>query len=346
MQVSQRLQPVDVMDKSRRALPRWGRVVLYLFLLIGGLLPTLVNAQSEDISALLSTETPSFNVGDRVALDLTVRHPAMYRLIPPELVGVWGDLEVLDVIPVSIEPSEDGFETTRVRLMVTAWEPRTYTTPPVSLEMGSDVGELVSISAESINLNVASILGEQDLNLRDLKPQAGIADLSSLLRNLITGTVLAFAIGIVTLYAFRRNQRLEEAIALTPPVELRPPNMIALQEIDAIEERNLPEAGLFNEHYTGVTDVLRRYVERSFKISAMEATTAEIREALRDETRIDAEHRQQFISMLQSADLVKFARAKPDLKAAKLLPGRARAFVRDSYIEPVVQPQPVEEETP
>ena len=77
----------------------------------------------------------------------------------------------------------------------------------------------------------------------------------------------------------------------------------------------------------------------------MEAKTFEIRKALRDETRIDAAHRQQFISMLQSDDLVKFARAKPDLKAAKLLPGRAQAFVRDSYIEPSPQPQLSKEET-
>ena len=306
------------------------RLASFMIVICLLLFATIAQAQT-DISVLLSTEAPSFNVGDRVALDLTVQHPAKFRVVPPDIVGTWGDLEVLDVVPLSVEANDVGSETTRLRLMVTAWEPGAYVTPPLLFDVGNDVGELVQVSAESINLTVVPLLSEQDLALRDLKPQAEIADLSPLLRRLVIAGVVALLIAVLAYAAYVRTRQVEEAIAAAPPVELRKPNVIAIQEIDAVESKNLPEAGLFNEHYTQITDALRRYLERTFNISAMEATTFEIRRDLRSESKIDAAQRQQLISMLQSADLVKFARAKPDFKAAKLLPGRARAFVRDSY---------------
>lgn len=327
-------------ELRRNTLPNWERfaVVGCLFLAVCLLFPSQVAAQTEDISILLSTETPSFNVGDRIALDVTVRHPEMYRVIAPDIIGEWGELEVLDVVPLAIEPNGDGSETTRMRLMMTAWETRTYATPQLTLSVSNAEGDLLAISAESINLTVVSVLDPQDLALRDIKPQAMIEDLSPLLRRLMIGIMVALVIAGASIYLFYRNRKIEEAIALEPVADLRPANMIALQEIDEVEQRNLLEEGRFNEHYTQIADALRRYLERGYSLSAMEATTFEIRRMLRGESQLDSGTRQKLISILQSADLVKFARAKPDLKAAQLLPGRARAFVRDSHAQ--LQPEP------
>lgn len=300
-----------------------------------------ITAAQSGANVLLEAEQEAFNVGDRVALNLTVRHPVGHRVIAPDIVGAWGDLEVLDVVPQGIERNEDGSETTRMQIFVTAWEPRTYATPQLALEVSDAAGNLRQLSAESINLTVNSVLDPQDLALRDIKPQASIDTMTSLLRTVAISSAVAIVLLAAGLILYRRTRRHEEAIAPEEKVDLRSPNVIALEEIDAIEAHNLPEDGRFIEHYTQITDALRRYLERSYGIAAMEATTFEIRRLLRNEARLDPATRQQLITLLQSADLVKFARVKPDLKVAKLLPGRARAFVRDSHAQ--LAPPPVEE---
>ena len=64
------------------------------------------------------------------------------------------------------------------------------------------------------------------------------------------------------------------------PVDTRPLHQIALEELHRIDALDLPSQSRFKEHYTLVTDCIRRYLERAFDTRALDRTTGELRTAL------------------------------------------------------------------
>ncbi len=84
------------------------------------------------------------------------------------------------------------------------------------------------------------------------------------------------------------------------------PHQKAMMEIQRIKSDNIEISGDQKEYYTRLTDTLRTYLEERFGFQAMEMTSGEIIERLKqeeDQTKI-AELRE----LLETADLVKFAK--------------------------------------
>lgn len=84
-----------------------------------------------------------------------------------------------------------------------------------------------------------------------------------------------------------------------------PAHVKAITAIDQLKENRMAIEGDQKEYYTRLTDTLRKYLEERFGFSAMEMTTREIIDRLKDEDPMKvAELRELF----ETADLVKFAK--------------------------------------
>lgn len=84
----------------------------------------------------------------------------------------------------------------------------------------------------------------------------------------------------------------------------------AMQSLRNLRERKLWEKGLEKEYFTELTDILRIYLQRRFGISAMEMTTGQILEILRNDAEI-RDKRDKVRQVLDMADFVKFAKVRP-----------------------------------
>jgi hypothetical protein len=94
--------------------------------------------------------------------------------------------------------------------------------------------------------------------------------------------------------------------------ELRiPAHELAYAELRELVEANLVEQGLIKEFYQGVSDILRRYLERRFGLHAPERTTEEFLAELAVDSTLSAEHKTLLSKFLQHCDLVKFAKLEP-----------------------------------
>ena len=301
-------------------------------MVICGLLLTISPVQAQSgIQANIGSTVTNFHVGDVVGVIVQVTHPAGYRVIAPELDAMWGDLEVRDVVVLSIDSAENNNELTTLQINVTAWEPGVYNTPPLPLKIALQDGNLSAIELGSIALTVDSVLSPEDLNLRDIKDQASVPFPSRLPLYAALGAAAVALFALLLLWIWRRRKLapdFEEQVIIE---DLRPANVIALETLSEIERRDLAGQGLYKDHYTLISDTLRRYLEKAFKIPAMEATTYEIRSSLRRESGLDVVQRTQLERILQESDLVKFARVKPSVEQAKQLPRLARDFVQSSY---------------
>ena len=302
-----------------------GMVICGLLLLVAP-----VKAQN-GIQANIGSTVTNFNVGDVVGVIVQVTHPAGYRVIAPDLDVAWGEFEVIDVAVLSIDSAENNNELTTLQINVTAWEPGVYNTPVLPLKIALQDGSLSAIELGSIALTVDSILSSEDLNLRDIKDQASVPFPSRLPIYATLGAVVVALFALLLLWIWRRRKlapEFEEELVLQ---DLRPANVIAMEALNEIERRDLAGQGNYKDHYTLISDTLRRYLEKAFKIPAMEATTYEIRSSLRKESGLDVVQRTQLERILQESDLVKFARVKPSKAQAEELPRLARDFVQSSY---------------
>ena len=85
-----------------------------------------------------------------------------------------------------------------------------------------------------------------------------------------------------------------------------PPHQKALSSIEELKNGNVDGNVNFKEYYTQLTDAIRVYIEERFGFSAMEMTSSEIIERLRQEN--DGEKMQELVNLFETADLVKFAK--------------------------------------
>jgi hypothetical protein len=96
----------------------------------------------------------------------------------------------------------------------------------------------------------------------------------------------------------------------------------ALNELKRLEQSKYLIKEEYKKYYTELTNIVRSYLEEEVHVSALESTTDQLIEKLQllkesGGLAIDQETITQFNAILQTADLVKFARSKPDILVAE-----------------------------
>ena len=291
-----------------------------LLIIIIALLMVGAAAAQEPITATITNDTTALTVGDPVNLTVAVNHPAGYHVIMPELEPAWGEFVIKSQTPAVTVDNGNGAQTTSWVIDARLFAPGDYATPPLSLTITDGSGQLSEVSAASIPVTIQSVLVEGDTNLRDIKPQAEMPFINWL-PWILGGLLLAVSVGGAGWWWKRRQARLALAA-----IDNRRPHEIALDELDRIEQMGLAANGRFKEHYTLVSDTIRRYMEHTVNVPVMERTTGEIQKSLRT-AKVDLNVAQQFIAFLNESDLIKFSTFKPDVDSANQLIAQARHIV-------------------
>ena len=298
------------------------KLILVPLLLMVALMATLPAAaqSSQHGQATLSAPEGELTVGDPIALNLSVTHPADHHVIAPELEASWGEFVIKDVSAPQTTDNGDGTVTTNLVIDARLFAPGTFTTPPLTVKIADDAGQVVDLTAQPLSVEIGSVLVEGDTELRDIKPQVQVPYVN-LIPWIIAGVIIAAAAVVIVLLV--RRAQAKRALAA---VDNRLPHEVALDELTRIEGLKLPADARFKEHYTLISDCLRLYMERRFNVPMLERTTAEIEAGLR-ETSLRQPLVGQYISVLDVSDLVKFSKYTPDVSSACGLLESARQIV-------------------
>jgi hypothetical protein len=126
----------------------------------------------------------------------------------------------------------------------------------------------------------------------------------------------------------RRKAKAPQPVYVAPPPA---PHEWAYAALDDLAAKRLWQSGEVKEHYSLLTGILRGYLERRFKIRALEQTSDEIIGQLQT-LKLSKATLQDTESLLSIADLIKFAKADPgiDIHAATI--ERVRGFVKETTI--------------
>lgn len=292
-------------------------------------LPVRSQVAGEKVSAVWELPTQSedgWTVGDLIPLQLRVVHPANLSVTLPELPAGWGPFEVSEQSLAEPVGGEDGSVTSVLAVSAILWSPGEHETPPTAVRVRDSQGAVREVSATPIVITVRSVLNKDDLEKRDLKPQA------SLPRPPVWPWVVAgiAAAALLTL-GFRKLVRWHRARSGTgdlaaAPVDDRFPEEVAYEELARIEALDLPAQRQFKRHYTLVTDCVRVYIEGIYAVPAMDCTTSEVLLGVRG-AGLDGSGIRLLRPLLEEADLVKFAKLTPSIEGARSAIGQVRRLV-------------------
>ena len=96
------------------------------------------------------------------------------------------------------------------------------------------------------------------------------------------------------------------------PVITEPAHVIALRDLEMLQSEKLWQNGETKKYYIRLTEIIRQYLENRFGVNSLEMTTSETLEAMvRTGFKKDSSYNL-LRSVLTGADLVKFAKYKPE----------------------------------
>lgn len=119
-------------------------------------------------------------------------------------------------------------------------------------------------------------------------------------------SVLFVLLCVITYYLWTRLKENKPVIAKVRLVKKMPPHQKALKEIETLKEERMSVSEDQKTYYTKLTDVLRNYIKERFGFNAMEMTSSEIIEHLRQDG--DRKMIDELRELFSTADLVKFAK--------------------------------------
>ena len=201
--------------------------------------------------------------------------------------------------------------------------------------MGPTISTLLTSSDSGPNRFVRSVLTSEDAEIKDIKPPISIPfnyrkwilyGSAGLL--IITGTLLV-------LYIIRQRKR---GIPLFRKEVIRPAHEIALEVLAELkpEWQQMLENGEHKLLFTRLSEIMRQYLENRFFVKALEETTYEIIESLKD-LELSGESEQQVQEILELSDLVKFAKYIPQKDETQSIFEKIELFIEETKIvfEPV-----------
>lgn len=205
-------------------------------------------------------------------------------------------VEGIEIIKASKIDTTDGVITQE--FVITAWDSGSYFIPPIAFSENS--------KTQALLLNVQTIILAEDAELKDIKQPIeepiGWSDIWPWLLGIL---ILSLIIFIVKKYIFNKNK---PSIIIKPKVIIAA-DISALKELNALEKAKIWQEGNVKEYHSQLSEIIRRYTENRFQFIALELTTDEILQELK--SILSDDQLNNLSTLLQRADLAKFAKSKP-----------------------------------
>lgn len=263
-------------------------------------------------SANARVDARKITIGDHLRLWLEVKPGAKDNTVrwakPDSMQG----LEIVEQGKIDTIKNADTY-LLKQRLLVTGFDSGQYYIPPFAFKVIDKAGQVTDLHTDSILIQVATIPVD---TTKAFKPIKDIVEVQSswldYWKLILAGILLVALLVFVWFYFYKnRKTKIPEGAAKVPPEKAHEK---ALRQLQELKDQHLPEQGKVKEYYSGLSDIIRTYLEERYGITAMEQTTDELLSMLKKQTESRAELRKvrpELKMILRTADLAKFAKANP-----------------------------------
>jgi hypothetical protein len=263
--------------------------------------------------ASVSLDRDVIFVGEQTKLSLRFTIPSgasSYSFPLFEQDTISKQIEIISGGKIDTLSSDASFTELEQAYTITSFDSGAHLIPPLSfLWFSGSSTDPDIIFSDSLLLSVNLVEVDTTQAIMDIKNPWGIPfQWRDYLPHLLGGLLILILI-IAGIYFYMRRRR---GLPFFPErkVELLPPDEEALKALEKIKKEKIWRAGLIKDYYTVLTDTLRRYIERRYDIPAPEFTSSETMTALMS-TDIDPDAGKKLQHILETADMVKFAKGNP-----------------------------------
>ena len=275
-----------------------------------------------------SIDSTMLMIGDQTAMHLQVTQEANEQVqIPVFGESLQEGIEIVDRGALDTTTLPDGRLQVLQNLTLTSFKDSLFAIQPIAFVSGED-----TFWTEPMALNVIQPFEvDSSLAITDIKDiERAPIWWWGIIRWILLGLLIAgLAVGGWYLWKWYEKRRKPEEEEVNPEL-LRPADEVALEKLDEIKAAKIWKDGKVKQYQTELTDVVREYIGRRFGVQSTEKTSDETLQAMK--TLIDKPLYERLKSMLQLADLVKFAKwhTTPDENEQALT--TAYAFVNETKI--------------
>jgi hypothetical protein len=269
-------------------------------------------SQSEPVVAS-NVDTTSIKIGEQIRFTVSVDVDSTAHVIFPEGQS-FAPLEMVEALKTDTLKKRDKITLQKIYAL-TQFDSGAYTLPRQRILINEK-----PYFTDSVQIAVASVpvdtLAQKMYDIKGLmEVQKSHSDLWKTILWVLLGLLVVG--GLLYWFVFRKKPLTEaEKEALLPPYDR------AMLELKRLESSKYLIQAEYKEYYSELTDIVRSYLEEDVHISAMESTTDQLIdkiEMLRDagELKLDNDTIHQFKKILETADLVKFAKSRPETTVAE-----------------------------
>jgi len=287
------------------------------------------------IAVSASVDSTNYIIGDRFQLYLNVDHPENSTIISVDL----SDLKAVENLDVEAESSWDtsiigNKVSLRKNVTLQVWDSGYYWIPEIPF-MVDEGGVSGVLKTNRIPITVSNVALPDSVQLADIKDiLREAADWRDYLPYIL---LLLSIIILLALWLWWKQKKDREMAPPVPEVKL-PAHEIALSALTKLKGEKLWQQGRIKEYQSRLTYIIREYLESRYEIPALESTTDEILTKLKG-VDFDVQWKDKLRNILQVADLVKFAKAKPPADFHDRVLEEAEAFVYSTRRQPLTEDQ-------
>ena len=200
---------------------------------------------------------------------------------------------------------------------ITAWDSGSYYIPAIKFSENN--------KTEGLILNVQAVILEEGAEFKDIKQPIeepiGWSDIWPWLLGIV---LLALVIYLLKKYVFNAKPKIKKVI----PKVIISADVTAIKELTKLNKQQLWQSGKIKEYQSEISEIIRRYAENRFNFIALELATHEILSELK--SHLNAEQLANIGTLLQRADLAKFAKSKPNNSENEESMTLAKQFVNNT----------------
>ena len=283
------------------------------------------NAQEE---LVLRADTNSVAIGERIVLSLEVpQELEEYKILIPDTgMSIGQQIEVLKRFdPDTINSDLGTFY--QHSFLVTAFDTGYVVVPPFEVKSSTD-----TLRSNPLMLFFSYPAVDVSGDIKDVKTPVSVElTFWDKVRLNKAKIIIGFSLLLLLILIFLLYQRSKKRKKNKPIIKAEAMSafQIAWERFIALQNKSLYGKGMIKDHYIELSNILRWYVEGQFKVNAGEETTDEI---LRDMKSMGV-HRGdlgKLKKVLEQADMVKFAKAKPGVLEHEQVMKSARSFLQDT----------------
>lgn len=275
---------------------------LYIYICFFAIIGTIYSQEAIETKV----DTTSIKIGDSFSLTLRVHAKALDKVSFPETPNL-GDFEVLEALPTDTIISGELMELIK-KYELTQFDQGDYVLPALPIVIDSKLFQSTPIDIHVLGVEVDT-LKTPLYPMKDISLQG--ASFATYWYYILL-VILSFIVGLIAYFyiKFKQEKNLTEDDKYKTPFEK------ASKKLRKLEMRkNWTKQGA-KPYYSDMSNIVRSFLEDTFDISAHELTTYEIltllKHTLKDKNiKVKPELIAEFKRILETSDLVKFAKSQP-----------------------------------